>query len=136
MRRLRIELLFFLTVSLFLFACKSEPREVGGITKISGICRGQKIFFKRNGRYGTYKELVNANLADDDFTRGYGYTSEVQLTEKGYFGSVIPNDFTKAKMFYVDETGIIKAHQGNNKIQPDDPDCSYPNGAKCPCLEN
>ena len=105
-----------------------------GISKISGICRGQKIFFKKNGRYGTYKELVNADLADDDFVRGWGYTSEIKITETGYFASVTPNSFAKVAMFYVDEKGVIKAHRADSNLSPNDSDCEFPNGAKCPCF--
>ena len=120
----------------FSSACRNEPQENMGKSKISGICRGQKIFFRKNGRYANLEELVRANLADDDLFRDWGYKTDVKITDTGYFAAVVPSGFTNAGMFYVDEKGIIKAHYGDRNIEPNDAECSYPNGAKCSCYEN
>lgn len=136
MRKLKIQLGIGFLLLTFLFSCKTDPNEKMGIMKITGISCGQKEFFKKNGRYGTFDELVDADLVDSDSTRSWGYKSDVKITATGYFASVIPNDITKASMFYVDEKGIIKRHSGDTNIKPDDPDCSYPNGAKCVCLKS
>ncbi len=133
MKKLLIKLLCFSIISVFLFACKSEPREEGGKSKISAICRGEKAFFKKNGRYGTLEELVKDELVEDNFARNSGYIQSIKLTETGYFATAIPNNFTKAEMYYVDEKGLIKAHRGDVNVNPNDLDCEYPNGAKCPC---
>lgn len=131
MRRL-IDYLLLVIVSFVLFGCGNQtPNEQMGKSKISGICRGEQIFYKRNGRYGTFQELLNADLADSDFAREWGYKSEVKLTQSGFLATVVPNDFTKAKMFYVDETRIIKKHSGDTNIKPDDSVCELEEGCFC-----
>lgn len=135
MQKLGIKVFFLLTSLLFSFSCGSVTREDGGKSKISDICSAQKIFFKKNSRYATLDELVKDELIEDIWFRNSGYKLNIKLTETGYFGSAIPNDFSKGPMFYVDEKGIIKTHYGDTNIQPDDPECSYPNGAKCPCYD-
>lgn len=135
MRRILTLSALILVLSIHFSSCKTVPKERMGIMKIAGICRGEKIYFKKFGRYATFDELLANDLADSDFTRGWGYTSEVKLTERGYLASVTPNDFSSASMFYVNESGIIKAHRGDNRIHPNDPDCTFPNGAKCICFD-
>jgi hypothetical protein len=132
MRKLKIYVVIVLLVNLCSSACKTEPpNEKMGISKISGICRGQKIFFRQKGRYATLTELVNLDLADNDTTRGWGYKSEVKITATGFVASVTPIDFTKASMFYVDETGVIKKHSGNPQIHSNDPVCGLEEGCFC-----
>ncbi len=132
MRRLIMNVAFFCLLSLILLACKPEPpNEQMGKMKISGICRGEKIFFKKNGRFATFEELVKANLADSDFSRGWGYKSEIKITERGFFASVIPNDFTKAGMFYTDEKGIIHKHSGDINVVTSDQVCELDSACNC-----
>jgi hypothetical protein len=122
-------------IVLFVLACHIEPREDYGRARASAICRAQKQYFKQNGRHGTISELVKAQLIKSTIFEQEGYESEIKFTETGYIATVIPNNFAKAAMFYVDEKGIIKTHYGDTNIQPNDPECSYPNGAKCPCYD-
>jgi Prokaryotic membrane lipoprotein lipid attachment site len=128
----KLKMILILTIVLFLSGCNNTaPNEKMGKMKIVSICRGQKAFFKLNRRYGTFDELVSANLADSDITRGWGYKTEIKITETGYFASVTPNDFTKAGMFYLDEKGIIKKHTGDVNVNSDDTICKIEEGCFC-----
>jgi hypothetical protein len=130
MRKLTL-IICILAITNILSACKSKPVESIGKAKISAICRGQKIFFKQNKKYGLLKELVSKELALDDFFVRSGHSSEIILTESGYFAKVIPNDLTKAPMFYVDEKGIIKKHLGDTNVSPNDLVCELEEGCTC-----
>jgi hypothetical protein len=128
--------LAILHLFLFSFACKqTEPREGYARDKVSAICRAQNQYFKQNKRYGTIGDLVDAELIKSEWLTEWGYKSEVKLTETGYLATVTPNTFEKAGLFYVDEKKIIKVHYGDTNIQPNDAECSYSNGAKCPCYD-
>ena len=76
MRKIEILALLLIISNIFTFSCKTSPDERGGKSKISGICRAQKTFFKKNARYGTLEELVDAKLIDDIWFRNYGFTQD------------------------------------------------------------
>jgi hypothetical protein len=130
-----------LSIGLIVSSCNSAPRQDWARDRILAICRAQKQYKNKNGKYGTLKELTNADLISDEFwsinfTGGnsVGYSSKILLTATGYLAAVTPLDFsTKAGMFYVDEKGVIKVHYNDDKIQPTDVDCTFSNGAKCVC---
>jgi hypothetical protein len=77
----------------------------------------EDTFKQRRGRYGTWKELIDAGLLSQSLADGvaFGHRFELRTSGKGYESVTVPaeKDDQMAYVgwsFYLDDSGVIRGH--------------------------
>jgi hypothetical protein len=82
--------------------------------KMDEIVRAEFKFYRQNGKYGTLKQLAEADLLDNKTSEGenFGYKFSIVVKENGFELDAFPVNYesfsdVNPQSFYSDERGIV-----------------------------
>ncbi|HSK62527.1 MAG TPA: hypothetical protein VK893_01755, partial [Pyrinomonadaceae bacterium] len=102
---------------------KNERAAMGTLWRIANAQRNYRE--QNNNRYGSFEELVAAELLPEDAFKSGNYKFAMTLTPEGFEVSAVPVEYGKSGKLslFIDQSGVVRGgdHGGSAATSSDDP---------------